>query len=86
MQIDPRGARFSAALSAVVLGLVLVTGSVWLFAWQAAVFAVTAGLGLKYSPYGLIYRWLIRPRLGHGSPRVSACSSASSGSSATPPG
>ena len=64
MQIDPRGARFSAALSAVVLGLVLVTGSVWLFAWQAAVFAVTAGLGLKYSPYGLIYRWLIRPRLG----------------------
>ena len=64
MQIDPRGPRFSAALSAVVLGVVLVTGSVWLFAWQAAVFAVTAGLGLKYSPYGLIYRWLVRPRLG----------------------
>jgi dipeptide/tripeptide permease len=64
MQIDPRGPRFSAALSAIVLGVVLITGSVWLFAWQAAVFAVTAGLGLKYSPYGLIYRWLIRPRLG----------------------
>jgi len=64
MQIDPRGARFSAALSAVVLGLVLVTGSVWLFAWQAAVFAVTAGMGMKYSPCGLLYRWLIRPRLG----------------------
>jgi dipeptide/tripeptide permease len=64
MQIDPRGPRFSAALSAIVLGAVLVTGSVWLFAWQAAVFAVAAGLGLKYSPYGLIYRWLIRPRLG----------------------
>ncbi len=64
MQIDPRGPRFSAALSAIVLGVVLVTGSVWLFAWQAAVFAVTAVLGLKYSPYGLIYRWLVRPRLG----------------------
>ena len=64
MQIDPRGPRFSAALTAIVLAVVLVTGSVWLFAWQAAVFAVTAGLGLKYSPYGLVYRWLIRPRLG----------------------
>ena len=64
MQIDPRGPRFSAAVTAIVLAVVLVTGSVWLFAWQAAVFAVTAGLGLKYSPYGLVYRWLIRPRLG----------------------
>jgi dipeptide/tripeptide permease len=64
MQIDPRGPRFSAALTAIVLGVVLVTGNVWLFAWQAAVFAVTAGLGLTYSPYGLTYRWLARPRLG----------------------
>lgn len=64
MKIDPRGQRFSAALSAVVLAIVLVTGSAWLLAVQAAVFGTGAVLGLKYSPYGVIYRSLIRPRLG----------------------
>jgi uncharacterized protein DUF4395 len=64
MKIDPRGQRFSAALSTVVLAVVLITGSAWLLAAQAAVFGVGALLGLQYSPYGLIYRWLIRPRLG----------------------
>ena len=64
MKIDPRGQRFSAALSAIVLAIVLITGSGWLLAAQAAVFGVGAVLGLRYSPYGLIYRWLIRPRLG----------------------
>jgi Domain of unknown function (DUF4395) len=64
MKIDPRGQRFSAALSAAVLAAVLVTGSGWLLAVQAAVFGVGAIGGLSYSPYGLIYRWLVRPRLG----------------------
>lgn len=64
MKIDPRGQRFSAALSAVVLAAVLVTGSAWLLAAQAVVFAMGAGLGPSSSPYGLIYRWLVRPRLG----------------------
>jgi hypothetical protein len=64
MKIDPRGQRFSAALSAVVLAAVLVTGSAWLLAAQAVVFGVSAVLGLSYSPYGLIYRRLVRPRLG----------------------
>jgi hypothetical protein len=64
MEIDPRGARFGAALSTIVLALVLVTGSGWLLAAQALVFAVGAGLGLRYAPYGMVYRWLIRPRLG----------------------
>jgi hypothetical protein len=64
MKIDPRGQRFSAALSAAVLAAVLVTGSGWLLAAQAAVFGVGAAAGLSYSPYGLIYRWLVRPRLG----------------------
>jgi uncharacterized protein DUF4395 len=64
MKIDPRGQRFSAALSAVVLAIVLVTGSAWLLAVQAVVFGAGAVLGLKYSPYGVIYRSLIRPRLG----------------------
>lgn len=64
MKVDPRGQRFSAALSAIVLAAVLITSSGWLLAAQAAVFGVGAVAGLKYSPYGLIYRWLIRPRLG----------------------
>ena len=64
MDIDPRGARFGAVLSTVVLAIVLITGSGWLLGAQALVFAVGAGLGLRYAPYGMIYRWLIRPRLG----------------------
>ena len=64
MKIDPRGQRFSAALSAIVLAIVLITGSWWLLAAQAVVFAIGAIIGLRYAPYGLIYRWLVRPRLG----------------------
>jgi Domain of unknown function (DUF4395) len=64
MKIDPRGARFGAAISTIVLALVLITGSGWLLAAQALVFAVGAGLGLRYAPYGMIFRLLIRPRLG----------------------
>src|SRR5580658_9869638 len=64
MEIDPRGARFGAILSTIVLAIVLITGSGWLLAAQALVFIVGAGLGLRYAPYGLIYRRLIRPRLG----------------------
>ncbi len=64
MEIDPRGPRFGALITTVVLAIVLVTGSVWLFAAQAVVFAVGALLGLRYAPYGLVYRWLVRPRLG----------------------
>ena len=64
MGIDPRGARFGAVVSTIVLALVLVTRSGWLLAAQTLVFATGAALGLRYAPYGLIYRWLIRPRLG----------------------
>jgi hypothetical protein len=63
MGIDPRGPRFSAAITTVILAVVLVTSSVWLLAVQAVVFAAGSVLGLRYSPYGLLYRWLVRPRL-----------------------
>jgi hypothetical protein len=62
--IDPRGPRFGALITAVVLAAVLITGSVWLLAAQALVFAVGAVFGLRYAPYGVLYRQLIRPRLG----------------------
>ena len=64
MKVDPRGQRCNAALSAVVLAVVLITGSVWLLAAQAVVFGIGAVFGLRYSPYGYLYRALIRPRLG----------------------
>ena len=64
MGIDPRGPRFAAAVTTLVLAVVLVTGSVWLLAAQAVVFAVGAVFGLRYSPYGWLYRKLVRPRLG----------------------
>ena len=64
MEIDPRGPRFGALITTVVLAVVLVTGSVWLLAAQALVFAVGSAFGLRYAPYGLLYRRLVRPRLG----------------------
>jgi Domain of unknown function (DUF4395) len=64
MEIDPRGPRFGALVTMVVFAVVLVTGNVWVLAAQAVVFAVGALLGLGSSPYGLVYRWLVRPRLG----------------------
>jgi hypothetical protein len=64
MYIDPRGARFGAIITTVVLAIVLVTESAWLLAAQGLVFALGAFFGLKASPYGLVYRALVRPRLG----------------------
>jgi len=64
MEIDPRGPRFGALITMVVFAIVLITSSTWLLAAQAVVFAVGALVGMRYSPYGLIYRVLVRPRLG----------------------
>ena len=64
MNIDPRGPRFGAVITTVILAIVLVTGSGWLLLAQTAVFAIGALAGLRYAPYGIIYRALIRPQLG----------------------
>jgi hypothetical protein len=64
MQIDPRGPRLSAAITTVVLAVVLLTGSGVLLAVQALIFAIGAIAGLRYAPYGVLYRILVRPRLG----------------------
>ena len=47
MEIDPRGPRVGALITTVVLAVVLVTGSVWLLAAQALVFAAGALFGLR---------------------------------------
>jgi hypothetical protein len=64
MEIDPRGPRFGAFITIAVLAVVLITRSTWLLALQTLVFAIGAVAGLRYAPYGLLYRVLIRPRLG----------------------
>lgn len=61
--IDPRGPRFAAALTTVVLAVALLTGNVWVLLAQAIVFAIGAGLGAHRTPYGLAFRRLVRPRL-----------------------
>ncbi|CAO5230488.1 DUF4395 domain-containing protein [Frankia sp. AgKG'84/4] len=62
--VDPRGLRFTAAVTTVVLAIVLATGSGWLLLGQTVVFAVAAVAGVRYAPYGLVFRSLIRPWLG----------------------
>jgi hypothetical protein len=63
-QVDVRAPRFAAGVTAVVLALALLLGSGPLVAAQAVVFAVGAFAGLRYSPYGLLFRALVAPRLG----------------------
>ena len=63
MELDPRGQRFAAALTSVVLVAVLATGWGWLALAQTIVFAMTA-LNPKQGPYAYVYRALILPRLG----------------------
>ncbi|MFF1795740.1 DUF4395 domain-containing protein [Kitasatospora sp. NPDC086009] len=63
MQIDPRGPRFAAALSAAVLGAVLLSGSGLLLTLQGIVFGLGAIGGLHRSPYNWLYRTLLLPRL-----------------------
>jgi hypothetical protein len=63
MYVDPRGPRFGAAITTVVLAIVLLTGSGWLLVAQAVVFAIGAFAGLRWAPYGVLYRRLVRPRL-----------------------
>ena len=62
--VDPRGQRFSAAITTMVLAAVLLTGSAWLLAAQAAVFAIAAVAGVAGSPYARLFAAVVRPRLG----------------------
>ena len=63
-QVDVRGPRFAAWVTSAVLAVALLTASGWLVAVQAAVFAVGAFAGLRYAPYGVLFRVLVAPRLG----------------------
>ncbi|MBK1784845.1 DUF4395 domain-containing protein [Prauserella cavernicola] len=70
--VDPRGPRFAAAVTTVVLAVVLVTGWWPLLAAQTVVFAIGAFIGLRPAPYSVLYRALVAPRLAPTSEREDA--------------
>jgi hypothetical protein len=55
--IDPRGPRFAAWITTLVLALVLLTGSAELLAAQAVVFALGA---TGHNPYALFWKRFLR--------------------------
>jgi hypothetical protein len=63
VQIDARGPRFSAAITTAVLAIALVTSNLWVITFQAVVFAIGAIRGPQFTPYALIFKKLIKPRL-----------------------
>jgi hypothetical protein len=69
-QIDPRGPRFGAAITGVLLLVViglslsgLTVGATVLFVVIVAVFAWGAVAGIQRHPYGLLFKSVVRPRL-----------------------
>ncbi len=67
-QVDPRGGRFAASLTVVVLAAVLLLApaspAVVLLGAQTLVFALGALGGPSRSPYSWLFGTLVRPRLG----------------------
>ena len=64
--VDPRGQRFAAAITAGLLVFALILGPVaglGILLVQTLAFAAGSVLGLRYHPWGWIYRVLVRPRL-----------------------
>ncbi len=67
--IDPRGLRFGAAITTVVLSLVVLLGPGSQLAGaglaiQTVFFAFGAVIGLHHHPYGWVFRRFVRPSLG----------------------
>jgi hypothetical protein len=62
MQLDPRGPRFAAGVTTIVLVIVLGSGSGWLALAQAVVFGLTAA-DPRRGPYAWVYRALVAPLL-----------------------
>lgn len=76
VKIDPRGPRFGAGITSVVLIIALwlgltdgapagaLTASFWVMVYAVAMFVWGVVAGPAKHPYGLLFRVLIRPRLG----------------------
>ena len=61
--IDARGPRFGAVITTAVLATALATSNLWVIVAQAIVFAIGAFRGPQFTPYALIFKKIIKPRL-----------------------
>jgi uncharacterized protein DUF4395 len=59
-RIDPRGHRFGAGVSALLLIAGTASNAPWLVAVALLSIGVSAAFGLRYSIYGLIWRRIVR--------------------------
>jgi len=66
--IDARGPRFGAVITTTVLAIALVTQNKWVLLAQGLIFAIGALRGPQFTPYGLIFKTLIKPRLSQPGP------------------
>jgi hypothetical protein len=66
--IDARGPRFSASITAIVLATALVTQNKWILVAQGLVFLIGATRGPQFTPYGLIFKNVVKPRLNKVAP------------------
>jgi len=65
-QVDPRGPRFGAAVTAVLLAVAIILGpglGLPLLILQTFAFGAGSLLGLRYQPWGWVFRRFVRPRL-----------------------
>lgn len=65
-RVDPRGPRFGAAVTSVVLAAALIAGprfGLALLILQAVAFGAGSLLGLRHQPYGWFFRRFVRRRL-----------------------
>ena len=61
--IDARGPRFSATITTIVLATALVTHNVWVLVAQGLVFLIGATRGPQFTPFGLFFKNVVKPRL-----------------------
>ena len=61
--IDARGPRFGAVITTAVLATALATSNLWVIVAQAIVFAIGAFRGPQFTPYALIFKNIVKPRL-----------------------
>ncbi|MDA3629233.1 DUF4395 domain-containing protein [Saccharopolyspora oryzae] len=61
--LDPRGVRFTAAMTSAILALGLITTSWRVLAAQMVLFGLCAFIGMRLNPWGFVYRQAVQPRL-----------------------
>ena len=58
--IDPRGHRFGAGVSAILLIVATVTQTPWIVALVLLSIGVSAAFGMRWSVYGMVWRRLVK--------------------------